>query len=246
MKIVLVTGGFDPIHSGHIAYFNAAKMLGDKLIVGLNSDSWLSRKKGQAFLPFDERKEIIQHLNMVDSVIAFSDDDNTAIDAINIVKRMYPTDTIIFANGGDRTAGNIPEIEALGKEVEFRFGVGGTNKKNSSSWILGQWRPRTDREWGSWAVLSQLGPNVKVKELVVHPGKKLSMQRHAGRNELWFVSKGIARVNWQHGHTDIKEWHTETIIKEEWHQLENIGTEPLYVVEIQYGDYVEEFDIERL
>ena len=64
-RIVLVTGGFDPLHSGHIAYFKAAKKLGDELWVGINSDAWLERKKGQAFMPYEERLEIIRNLNMV-------------------------------------------------------------------------------------------------------------------------------------------------------------------------------------
>lgn len=78
MKIILVTGGFDPLHSGHIAYFKAAKALGDKLIVGVNSDAWLERKKGRAFMPFSERAEIIRSLAVVDEVIAFDDSDSSA------------------------------------------------------------------------------------------------------------------------------------------------------------------------
>jgi D-beta-D-heptose 7-phosphate kinase/D-beta-D-heptose 1-phosphate adenosyltransferase len=74
-KIVLVTGGFDPLHSGHIAYFKSAKALGDKLIVGLNSDDWLERKKCRAFMPWEERATIIAALHNTDRVINF--DDNT-------------------------------------------------------------------------------------------------------------------------------------------------------------------------
>ncbi len=135
-KIVLVTGGFDPLHSGHIEYFKAARQLGDKLVVGLNSDEWLSRKKGKAFMPFNERLAIISHLNMVDSVISFIDLDGSAIQAIKNVQIMFPDDQIIFANGGDRTANNIPEI--IEKNVIFVFGVGG-NKKTSSSELLRNW-----------------------------------------------------------------------------------------------------------
>ena len=80
--IVLVTGGFDPLHSGHIAYFKAAKSLGNKLIVGLNSDEWLTRKKGKPFMPFNERIEIINELSVVDEVISFDDSDDTACGAI--------------------------------------------------------------------------------------------------------------------------------------------------------------------
>ena len=82
MDVVLVTGGFDPLHSGHLAYFKAAKQLGDKLIVGLNSDEWLIRKKGKPFMPFHERIEIIKGLSVVDEVISFDDSDDTACGAI--------------------------------------------------------------------------------------------------------------------------------------------------------------------
>ena len=78
-RIVLVTGGFDPIHSGHIEYFNSAKRFGDELIVGLNSDEWLTRKKGKAFMPFKERKAIIESLKMVDKVIDFDDSDDLSL-----------------------------------------------------------------------------------------------------------------------------------------------------------------------
>ncbi len=105
-KIVLVTGGFDPIHSGHIAYFKAAKTLGDILIVGLNSDEWLERKKGRAFMPWNERLCVINNLAMVDEVYTFNDDDGSAKHFIQQVRAHYPTAELIFANGGDRTDKN--------------------------------------------------------------------------------------------------------------------------------------------
>ena len=83
MKIVVVSGGFDPIHSGHIAYFKSAKKLGDKLIVALNSDKWLINKKGKFFMPFEERSTIIKNLAMVDEVIDFEDDGNKQCIEIN-------------------------------------------------------------------------------------------------------------------------------------------------------------------
>ncbi|NBW17349.1 MAG: hypothetical protein EBR82_56155 [Caulobacteraceae bacterium] len=141
-KIVLVTGGFDPIHSGHIAYFNEAKSLGDFLVVGINSDPWLIRKKGKPFMPFQERESVISNLRMVDLVIKFDDDDGSAIDAIRVVRKMFTTQTIIFANGGDRTKSNIPEMSFKDNDLIFEFGVGGEDKKNSSSWILKEWENR--------------------------------------------------------------------------------------------------------
>lgn len=140
--VVLVTGGFDPLHSGHLAYLKAARKLGDKLIVGVNSDSWLEQKKGKNFLPLSERFEIVSALKYVDNCILFNDDDGTAIEAIRNVIMLFPFKRIIFANGGDRKQGNVPE-EAPGlfndREIIFQYGVGGADKKNSSSWILQRW-----------------------------------------------------------------------------------------------------------
>ena len=136
-KIVLVTGGFDPLHSGHIAYFKAAKELGDQLVVGINSDAWLTRKKGSPFMPWLERQRIIKELKMVDYTIEFNDDDNSSKLAIKLARQTWPDSQIIFANGGDRTAENIPEMSVKG--VKFVFGVGGDYKKNSSSQLLKTW-----------------------------------------------------------------------------------------------------------
>ena len=158
-KIVLVTGGFDPIHSGHIAYFNAARELGDMLIVGVNSDDWLIRKKSKPFMPWEERATIVAALHTVDRVINFNDDNGTAIDAIRKVKEIYPNHQIIFANGGDRTKDNIPEM--VFDDVEFVFGVGGEDKANSSSWILEEWKaPKTNRPRGYSRILHNPNNNV--------------------------------------------------------------------------------------
>ena len=135
MIIVLVTGGFDPLHSGHIEYFYAAKKLGDKLVVGLNSDEWLARKKGKSFMPFNERYTIINALEMVDDVISFSDTDDTANHAIFQVQSTH-SGRVIFANGGDRTQENIPEMKFT--NVEFVFNVGG-EKTISSTNLLNAW-----------------------------------------------------------------------------------------------------------
>lgn len=245
-RIVLVTGGFDPLHSGHIAYFKAAKKLGDILIVGANSDEWLRRKKGREFMPWAERAEIISNIVGVDRVINFDDSDGTANGAILKVRNIYPNDKIVFANGGDRTINNIPEMDIVDENIEFIFGVGGEDKMNSSSWILQEWKaPKTERPWGYYRVLHTVGLNVKVKELTVDPGKTLSMQRHAHRAELWFVAEGEAGNNWEFGGEKIKLFKTETIQPNEWHQLHNPTDKPLKVIEIQYGERCEEEDIER-
>jgi D-beta-D-heptose 7-phosphate kinase/D-beta-D-heptose 1-phosphate adenosyltransferase len=250
--IVLVTGGFDPLHSGHIAYFKAAKQLGDTLVVGVNSDAWLTRKKGAPFMPFQERLNIVKNIVGVDYVIEFNDDDNSAKLAIKLVKQTFPNDKIIFANGGDRTNENIPEMEIQHDNLTFAFGVGGFNKANSSSWILQEWKtPKTERPWGYYRVLHQDGAEIKVKELTVNPGCSLSMQRHQHRHEHWFVTEGIATINTLDAddNTVMKNFvmkNMQTYInRNEWHQLVNKSHTPLKVIEIQFGEQCTEEDIER-
>ena len=136
-KVSLVTGGFDPIHSGHIRYFERAKDFSDYLIVGLNTNEWLTKKKGQYFLPWTERAEIIRHLDMVDAVITVPDDEQgSACGAL--AKCLEISEKVIFCNGGDRGKENTPEVMGYGENhrVRFEYGVGGTDKLNSSSWIL--------------------------------------------------------------------------------------------------------------
>ena len=131
-NIVLITGGFDPIHSGHIAYIKEARKLGDYLIVGVNSDEWLTRKKGTPFMPLKERQTILAAIKEVDEVVVFNDTDNSAKDAILQVRGRYPNTKIVFGNGGDRTKTNIPEMDLPEEHfpfVEFVFGVGGEDKK---------------------------------------------------------------------------------------------------------------------
>jgi D-beta-D-heptose 7-phosphate kinase/D-beta-D-heptose 1-phosphate adenosyltransferase len=251
-KIVLITGGFDPLHSGHIAYFKAAKTLGDMLIVGLNSDDWLVRKKGAAFMPWNERLCIINNLSMVDEVYTFADDDGSAKHFIQQARAHYPDAELIFANGGDRTKDNIPEMDVVDSNLSFVFGVGGENKMNSSSWILQEWKsPKTERPWGYYRVLHQDGAEMKLKELTVNPGCSLSMQRHRYRYEHWFVTEGTATINTldADGKTVMKNFvmkNMQTYIgREEWHQLVNKSHTPLKVIEIQFGEQCTEEDIER-
>jgi cytidyltransferase-like protein len=251
MKIVMATGGFDPVHSGHIAYFKAAKALGDVLIVGLNSDEWLERKKGRAFMPWNERLCIVNNLAVVDEVYTFDDEDGSARHFIQQVRAHYPTATLVFANGGDRTKDNIPEMDVQDTNIEFAFGVGGEDKTNSSSWILEEWKaPKTIRPWGYYRVLHEVA-GAKVKELTVEPGCSLSMQRHAYRAEHWLVTSGQALVNsaMENGYSlppkHLNTHDTYRVGVSEWHQLTNPFKEPCKLVEIQYGTACVEQDIER-
>lgn len=245
-KVVVITGGFDPIHGGHIDYINAARELGSILIVGVNSDEWLVRKKGRSFMPFEDRIAIVEALNGVDYAIPFNDRDDSAKDAIAWARRVYPNHTIVFANGGDRTQINIPEMDVIDNNIEFVFGVGGTSKANSSSWLLEEWKnPKTYRDWGYYRVLHENGKTVKLKELMVEPGKQLSMQRHSKRAEFWFVSEGIALLKTLDDAIIYRQFDTIHIPSGSWHQLINATDEPLKIIEIQYGNECIEEDIER-
>ena len=136
-KVSLVTGGFDPIHSGHISYFARAKDFSDFLVVGINTEEWLTNKKGQYFQSWVERADIIRHLRMVDAVITVPDDDKgSACGAL--AKCLEIADTVVFCNGGDSGKTNTPDTDKYGDNprVQFEFGIGGEDKKNSSSWIL--------------------------------------------------------------------------------------------------------------
>ena len=151
--IALITGGFDPLHSGHLALIKSASEMNLLVAVGLNSDDWLYKKKGYVFMPFYERKEILESLKYIHKVFGFSDADGTACRAIQKTAWIYPwpVEKIIFCNGGDRTENNIPEMgfqpiagrpEDEDPILEFAFGVGGTDKKNSSSELVKGYRDK--------------------------------------------------------------------------------------------------------
>ena len=249
--IVLITGGFDPIHSGHIEYIKAASGIG-RVIVGVNSDKWLVRKKKQAFMHVSERKTVLENLKQVMCVIEFDDTDGTACDAIRIVKEMFPNQKVLFANGGDRGNTNTPEMDRYKEDprVKFIFGVGGDFKKNSSSWILSEWKhPSETRQWGKFMTYYD-SKEVKVKRLVIDPTKSISMQYHNSRSEFWFVEsgEGILYTMTDHGEKQIKTLrkHDSYHIKVgQWHRVENSGSESLQVIEIQYGSECKEEDIVR-
>lgn len=254
--IVLVTGGFDPLHSGHIEYFQAAKAMGDILIVGINSDAWLKRKKGRYFMPLDERGAIISQLLMVDKVVGFEDDydaDDSAVKFIKDMREYNPEAKLIFANGGDRQPGTTLEEKAGFEKITFAFAVGGTDKKNSSSWILKDWQaPKVERSWGHYRELYK-GDGFAVKELVINPHSNLSMQRHQNRSETWNLVSGKAHVlTSQRAEPDDPQRRDLTppnpidIPANTWHRGVNESNEPAHIIEVWKGANLTEEDIERL
>jgi len=139
--IVAVSGGFAPIHIGHIRLFQEAKKLGDKLIVILNNDNWLKAKKGHVFMPEGERKEIIEALACVDRVVLTEHPENPS--DMSVCRELCALKPHIFANGGDRHRRNIPEVAAcksIGCKMVFNIGRGG--KIQSSSWLLENYKSK--------------------------------------------------------------------------------------------------------
>ena len=124
--IVVVSGGFDPIHKGHVRLFNEAKKLGHKVVCGLNSDKWLVRKTGQAHMNFGERSEIISSFRAIDEVISFNDDDDTAINLLVRVQSLYPSCSLCFVNGGSMEEKNAPETGfCRAYNIDMLWNVGG-------------------------------------------------------------------------------------------------------------------------
>lgn len=133
-RVVAVSGGFDPVHIGHVRMFQEARNLGDELVVIINNDNWLRAKKGYVFSPEEERVELIQHFPFVDRVVLTKHpeevSDRSVCDALEALR------PDVFANGGDRFADNVPELalcERLG--IEMVFNIGGNKIQSSSDMV---------------------------------------------------------------------------------------------------------------
>lgn len=215
---IAVSGGFDPIHPGHIQMIDHASAYGEVTVI-LNSDAWLVRKKGFSFQSWQDRKTILCALSNVAGVVPVDDSDGTVCSALSELRPDY------FANGGDRTDKNTPELDLcrlLG--IKPLFGTGGGKSASSSDIVT---RARVQRMWGDYRLLLD-DPRIKVKVLNIAPGFKSPAQRHALRDEFWFYPDGRV-VHYPRG---------------TWHVLENPGTETLSIIEVQSGECIES-DIER-
>lgn len=202
-------------------------------------------------MPFEERRAVLENMEMVDAVFSVDDDDNTVTQGLVHVRDFYGSENqYVFCNGGDRGKDNIPEMLVEG--YKFVFGVGGDYKANSSSWILKNWKyPTEKRVWGEFSNLFQ-DDAVKVKELIIQPGQGISYQRHFKRSEIWFVSKGELKVKHSFRHHTAYRIHTLkkddvfTVHQGDWHQAYNTSGQPCHIIEIQFGSETNEDDIERL
>jgi len=135
VKVVAVSGGFDPIHIGHVRMFERARALGDELVVILNNDNWLRKKKRHIFMPEQERKEIIESLRPVDRVVLTGHAEDPS--DMSVCAELRAIRPAIFANGGDRKLDNIPEVAVCNEiDCEMIFNIGDGGKIQSSSWLL--------------------------------------------------------------------------------------------------------------
>lgn len=132
--IVAISGGFDPFHIGHLKMVKKAQALGDELVVILNNDHWLQKKKGYVFMPQNERKELLEAISYIDRVVLTKhrkNDPDTSV--CRELRKLRPT---IFANGGDRAAANIPEYAVCHElGITLRFNVGGGKRQSSSALV---------------------------------------------------------------------------------------------------------------
>ena len=151
---IVVSGGFDPVHIGHLRLFVQAKKFGDHLTVILNSDDFLLEKKGFLFMPFEERKEILLGFSAVDTVFKSIDEDNTVVKSIEKLAQENSID--VFANGGDRkNIEDIPEYEICrNHDIEMIFDIGG-DKIQSSSNLVYPFRYKEERPWGKFENLTK-------------------------------------------------------------------------------------------
>lgn len=134
--IIVISGGFDPVHKGHVRMIKAAAQECELLVVGVNSDSWLQRKKGKEFMSFDERIEVMSAFKGVAYAVGFDDTDNSACDLIAKTRSLYPLEAIAFGNGGDRVRDNVPEVQScLDNNVEMIWNIGGGKIQSSSDLI---------------------------------------------------------------------------------------------------------------
>lgn len=216
-KKIVIAGGFDPIHSGHIALIKEAAKYGEVHII-LNSDNFLAKKKGFFFQTWSDRKNILEAYTPY--IYEVNDSDSTVIEALRQIRPNY------FGFGSDNTTENVKELAVCADlNIEPIFGLGGA-KYNSSSAVNG--RQHVITRWGSYDVLLDM-PELKVKILKISPGKKLSLQKHQKRSEFFFMPNGEVRMN----------------LPGVWHAPRAPEEKELTILEVQMG-VSEENDIDRI
>lgn len=188
---VAVSGGFDPIHVGHLRMFQQAKKLGTRLVVILNNDNWLREKKGFVFMSEKERAELIRAIHGVDEVVITKH--KLRSEDKSVTKELADLRPDIFANGGDRKKqSDIPETEVCKRYgIKMVFNIGG-GKVQSSSWLTSKVIKVRETEYRPWGKMEtyERGKSWWVKTLTIDAGHQISLQSHKERGETWVCVGG--------------------------------------------------------
>lgn len=244
--VVAVSGGFDPIHTGHIRYISEAKKLGDELVVIINNDNWLKAKKGFTFMTEVERVELVKEIKGVDRVVLTSHKPKDKDRSVS--RELAKIKPDIFANGGDRRSeADIPETAVCKKYgIEMVFGVGPGGKVQSSSWLTNKVASMgivDVRPWGYMHTYKH-DKHFWLKTINVSPNKRLSLQKHNHRAEFWVCIEGVVVAQVNGKKKTLKPGQHLSFKKGTVHRLysKTGGT----IVEVAHGSAVSEVDIIRL
>jgi len=236
--VVAVSGYFDPVHEGHIEYFKLARKLGDRLVVILNNDKQAAMKKGKSFMLEAGRKKVLEAMEVIDDVFVSVDDDRSVCESL---RKINPD---IFANGGDRLFGEVPEAKVC-DELGVKIVDGLGDKIESSSGLIKESKKSfVKRCWGGYVSIED-GDGYQVKRLTLDVGKRISLQKHLHRSEHWVVVSGVAKVTLEDKEIVLNKNESVYVPVGGIHRLENSGKIPLEVIEVQNGEYLGEDDIER-
>lgn len=250
--LVITSGGFDPLHAGHISAFERMAKVGNLLVI-YNNDQWIKRKNEKVFMTSEYRRATLLALKSVfDCMEQCSVTDNHVIKDLCDVLAMYKNeyDRFVFAKSGDRTHENSPEYAwCMANGVEW-LEVQSDYPDLHSSKILSDWQnTKVERSWGHYltTVPYQVDDiKFKPKVLVVKPGQSLSLQSHKHRQELWYVYKGYGKSGPYYKEVEIFPGDSILIEMGEKHQVRNAESrDDLVILEWQIGSVVDESDITR-